>query len=168
MLERLRYSTLQSGLVLFWAIWLTIATLTNVFDALNQLGLIPDGFTFASYNYDLLAGTVAAHGVPPVGAVVLFGGVLAWEMLASFLLWRAWAVMRRGEPGTASEVTQAFVVSLALWCTFLIATELTVNYVTAPTHKSTLIAQLATLLVIRSAADNAEQSRSTLPPASQR
>lgn len=166
MLERLRYSTLQSGLVLFWAIWLTIVTLTNLFDALNQLGLLPEGITFVSYNFDLLTVTVGAHGVPPAGAVVLFGGVLVWEMLASVLFWRAWAVMRRGEPGTAPEVTQAFVVSLALWCSFLIATELTVNFVTAPTHKSTLIAQLVTLLVIRSAAHNGEQRSSILPPAS--
>lgn len=166
MLERLRYSTLQSGLVLFWAIWLTIITLTNLSDALNQLGLLPEGFTFVSYNFDLITVTVGAHGVPTAGAVILFGGVLVWEMLASILLWRGWAVMRRGEPGTAPEVTQAFVVSLALWCTFLIATELTVNYVTAPTHKSTLIAQLATLLVLRSASHVGEQRSSALPPAS--
>jgi hypothetical protein len=47
---------------------------------------------------------------------------------------------------------------LALWAAFLIATEATVNYVTAGTHKETLIAQLATLLVIRSGARSGEES----------
>ena len=37
----------------------------------------------------------------------------------------------------------------ALWAAFLIATELTVNYATAGTHKATLTAQLVSLIVIR-------------------
>ena len=57
--------------------------------------------------------------------------------------------MRRGAPGTAPEVTQAFAVGLALWAAFLIATELTVNYATAGTHKVTLIAQLVSVMVVR-------------------
>lgn len=152
MLTRLRSSTLQSGLVLFWAIWLSVVTLTNAFDALKQLAVLPEDFTLASYNFKLVKDTVGAHGLPGHVAAVLFAGVLAWELLASALFWRAWAAMRRGHSGSAGEVTQAFTVSLALWAAFLIATEVTVNYATAGTHKSTLIAQLATLLVIRSGA----------------
>jgi hypothetical protein len=150
MLRNFRFSTLPSGLVLFWAIWLSIVTLTNVFDAMNQFGLLPDGFTMAAYNFALVVETVGAHGVPAIIGAVLFAGVLVWEFLGSALLWRAWYVMRQGASGTAIEVTQAFTVNLALWAAFLIATELTVNYVTAGTHKTTLIAQLATLLVVRS------------------
>jgi len=149
MLDRLRFSTLQSGLVLFWAIWLSIVTLTNAFDALRQLGILPQDFTFASYNFSLVKDTVGAHGVSTRVAAVLFAGVLAWEFLASVLLWRGWLAMWHGRQGTAVEVTQGFAVSLGLWAAFLIATEVTVNYATAPTHKMTLIAQLASLLVIR-------------------
>ncbi len=149
MLTRLRFSTLQTGLVFFWAVWLTIVTLTNLTDALKALGLLPDTFGWASYNYALVRDTVGAHGVPAAFAAVLFAGVLAWEVLAAGLLWRAWNMMRRGAPGTAPAVTQAFAVNLALWGAFLVATELFINYATAATHKSTLIAQLATLLVIR-------------------
>lgn len=150
MLSRIRFSTIQSGLVLFWAIWLTLITATNFFDALKQLGVLPDGFTFASYNFALVQGTLAAHGIPVVIAAILFGIVILWELVASGLLWRAWMVMRKGASGTAPEVTRAFFVSLALWAAFLIVTEATVNYLTAETHKGTLIAQLATLLVVRS------------------
>lgn len=148
-----RFSTIQIGLVLFWALWLTLVTITNTFDALKQLGVLPASFTLASYNFDLVKSTVGAHGVPSTIAAVLFAGVIAWEALASMLLWQAWSVMRRGEPGTAPEVTRAFAVSLALWAAFLIATELMVNYTTAGTHKSTLIAQLVTLLVVRASRD---------------
>ncbi len=149
MLSNLRYSTIRAGLLLFWAVWLSLVTATNLFDAMKQLDLLPEGFTLASYNFALVVETVGAHGVPAAVAAFLFAGVIAWEALASILFWRAWAACRRGEPGTAQEVTQAFVVGLALWAAFLIATEATVNYVTAATHKSTLIAQLATLVVVR-------------------
>jgi hypothetical protein len=158
MLSNLRYSTLQAGLLVFWAIWLTLVTLTNFADALRKLGILPAEFRLASYNFDLVKDTVGAHGVPTAIAVVLFAGVIAWELLASVLFWRAWTVVRRGGSGAAPEITQAFVVSLALWAAFLIATEATVNYVTAGTHKETLIAQLATLLVIRSGARSGEES----------
>jgi hypothetical protein len=150
MLERLRDSTLRSGLVLFWALWLTIVTVTNLTDALKQLGLLPDEWKFASYNYALVVETVGAFGVPASIAAALFGGVILWQAVAAGLLWRAFSVLRLGGDGHAAEVTQAFVVNLALWSAFLIATELTVNYVTAGTHKGTLLAQLATLLVLRS------------------
>jgi hypothetical protein len=151
MLAKLRFSTIQAGLVLFWAIWLTLVTLTNLADAMRQMGVLPSDFKFASYNFDLVKKAVGVHGVPTV-AIVLFAGIIVWELLASFLFWRAWSVMRRDGKGAALEVTQAFAVSLALWAAFLIATEVTVAYETATTHKTTLIAQLASLLVVRAGA----------------
>lgn len=153
MLKSIRFSTLQTGLVLFWAVWLSVVTLTNVTDGLRQIGVLPDGFGWASYNFDLIRETVGAHGVPVAGAAVLFLGVILWEVLASALLWRAWNAMRRGAAGTAAEVTQAFAVSIALWCAFLVATEVFINYATAGTHKATLVAQLVTLWVVRIRSD---------------
>jgi hypothetical protein len=150
MIDGLRFTSIQKGLLLFWAVWLSLVALTNLFDALRQLGALPDGWTLASYNYDLVVQTVVAHGVPVAVAAVLFAAVIVWQVAAAGLFWRAFGSMARGRPGTSHEVVQAFAVSLALWAAFLIMTEATVNYVTAGTHKTTLIAQLASLLVIRS------------------
>ena len=151
MLAKLRFSTIQTGLVLFWAIWLTLVTHPNFADAMRQLDVLPSDFKLASYNFDLVKKTVGAHGIPTSVAGVLFAGVILWELLGSILS-RAWRVMRRHGNGAAAEVAQAFAVSLALWAAFLIATEATVNYETAATHKTTLIAQLASLLVVRASA----------------
>ena len=149
MLAGLRFASIQIGLVLFWAIWLTVVTTTNILDAMKQLGALPARFAVVSYNFELIEKTVGAHGIPTTVAAVLFAGVVAWELLASVLLWRAWLTMYRGAPGTAPEVMQAFAVSLAIWAAFLIATEMTVSYATAATHKATLTAQLVSLIVIR-------------------
>ena len=102
----------------------------------SRLGALPAGFTLVSYNFELVKKTLGAHGVPTLIAAFLFAGVIAWELLASALLWRAWLAMHRGAPGTAPEVMQAFAVSLAVWAAFLIATELAVNYATAAPHKA--------------------------------
>ena len=131
MLAKLRFSTIQTGLVLFWAIWLTLVTLTNFADAMRQLDVLPSDFKLASYNFDLVKKTVGAHGIPTSVAGVR---------------------PSRCSTGSTSPRKRAFAVSLALWAAFLIATEATVNYETAATHKTTLIAQLASLLVVRASA----------------
>jgi len=149
MISKLRSSSIRTGLLLFWAIWLTLVASSNLADALKRFGLLPEGWTFVSYNFELVAKTVGAHGVPVWVAAILFGGVIVWEWLAAVLFWRAFGASRRGGEGLTPEAAQAFTVSLALFAAFLIATEATVNYLTAPTHMSVLTAQLATLLVIR-------------------
>jgi hypothetical protein len=40
-MAKLRFSSIQSGVVLFWAIWLTAVTTTNVFDAMKRVGALP-------------------------------------------------------------------------------------------------------------------------------
>ena len=149
MVTTLRFSSIQKGLLLFWAAWLSLVALTNVLGGLKALGALPQGWTLASYNHGMVVATVGAHGVPAGVAAVLFAGVVAWEALAAVLFWRAFAALLRGRPGTADEVSRAFAVSLALWAAFLLATEATVTYATAPTHMGILIAQLLTLLVVR-------------------
>lgn len=149
MIASLRFSTIRTGLVLFWSIWLTLVASSNTTDVLKRIGLLPEGWSFVSYNFDLIVQTVTPHSVPVWGAAILFGGVIVWEWLAAILFWRAFTALRRTEAGLPPEVAQAFTVSLALFAAFLIATEATVNYLTAPTHMSVLIAQLTSLLVIR-------------------
>ncbi len=154
MLTNLRFSTLQKGLLLFWSIWLTLVATTNLLDALKQLGALPASWTLASGNYNLIAAAVGFHGAPAIVAALLFAIVILWQLLASLLFWRAFGSMLGGKPGTSDEVTRAFTVSLALWAAFLIATEATLTYTTAATHMRLLIAQIATLLLIRSKITN--------------
>lgn len=149
MLSRLTYVSLQRGLVLFWATWLTLVAGTNIADALRQVGALPAGFTWASYNYRLIVDTVVNQGAGADFAAILFAGVIVWEVLAVVLLWRAWIALGRGADGTAPEIVQAFLVSIALFAAFLVATEVFVMYETATSHKLTLVAMLVSLVVVR-------------------
>lgn len=149
MLDRLRYRTIQSGLLLFWALWTSLALLTNVLDVLKRVGVLPIDFRLVSGNYQLVSSTLSAQYIPELFSVILFGGVLAWQGLAALLLWQAFGDFRRRGDGGSAVVERAFVVSLALWAAFLWADEALVAYIVEGSHMRVLVAQLVTLLVVR-------------------
>lgn len=149
MFSLLTYAALQRGLVLFWAVWLSLVAGTNVADALIQLEVLPAGFTWASYNYQLVADTIARQGMGSEFAGILFASVITWQLVAVSLLWRAWAGLSRETPGSSPAVIQAFVVTIALFAAFLVSTEVFVTYDTATSHKLTFVSLLVSLVVVR-------------------
>jgi hypothetical protein len=137
-----RTHLLRSGILLFWAAWYTVVTLTNVFDALKAFGLVPAGWTLASGNYGLMLKVTAIHGTPTAVVALLFLGVILWEAGAAVLFWRAWA--SRGEA-----MVRAFLVGLALWAAFTLADEIFIAYPLEATHLRLFAVQLLSLLAIR-------------------
>ncbi len=139
---------LKSGLLLGWAMWLSVVTLTNVTDALKALDVLGDDFGFASGNWPYLEGTTAIHETPTWINAILFGGVIGWELLGSALFWWAWLAYRRGASRSSEPVMAAFVVSAALWVAFTIVDEIFFAFDAENTHRLILVALLASLVVI--------------------
>ena len=140
--------TLKRGLLFFWAAWLTIVLLTNVFDLLKQVGVLGQSWTFASGNYGFMAATTAVHALPDALVMLLFVGVVLWEALAAGLLWQAFAAFRAGRATTLARVDTAFAVSLALWAAFMLADEIFLAFDVEATHMRIFAAQIVTLLAI--------------------
>jgi hypothetical protein len=134
---------LKRILLLSWAVWLTVVLATNVLDAGKALGLLGEGWVFASGNYRFLAETTARYGTPGWLNGLLFAGVISWEGVAAALFWRAWWAF----PGR-SALYAAFTMSLGLWAAFLVADEVFIAYAVEATHLRLLTAQLATLLAV--------------------
>ncbi|MEP7291567.1 MAG: hypothetical protein ABI835_07270 [Chloroflexota bacterium] len=141
--------TLKRGLLFFWSLWLTIVLLTNVTDLLKQAGVLGADWSLASGNYGFMQATTAIHHLPDALVLILFLGVIVWEALATLLLWRAFAAFRGAAAGGLDAVYSAFAVSLALWAALMIADEILIAYSVEGTHMSILVAQIATLLLIR-------------------
>lgn len=131
-------------LLLLWAVWLSVVLATNVVDGCKALGLLGEGWVFASGNYRFLAETTARYGTPAWVNGVLFLGVVCWEGLAALLFWAAFA---RG-PSRRGSLYAAFIASLTLWGAFLVADEVCIAYPVEATHLRLLTAQLVTLLAI--------------------
>jgi predicted anti-sigma-YlaC factor YlaD len=140
--------TIPRGLLFFWAAWLSLVTLTNVLDGLKSLRMMPTGWAFASGNYAFMASVTAKYGTPTAVTAMLFVGVVAWELLAAVLFWRAFAAHRADAATAGDAVRQAFTVSLALWAAFMLADEVFFAFDAEGTHVHLLIAQLASLLTI--------------------
>lgn len=143
---RFSLKTLKRGLVLGWAAWLTVVFLTNLFELLKVLNILPESWAFASGNFGFIQATTAIYTVPDTLNLLLFVGVVVWEALAALLLWRAFAGYS-GRAGLA-DINTAFAVSLALWVAFMLADELLMAYDIEATHMRIFTSQIVTLLAI--------------------
>ena len=76
---------LVRALLLFWALYFTVVTLSNLTDLLRVGGVLPTGFTWVSGNHGYIASSIARVGVPAGLAAPLLAGVIAWITLAALL-----------------------------------------------------------------------------------
>jgi hypothetical protein len=139
-------NTLKRGLLLFWALWMTIVLLTNLADLGQHVGLGAN-WPFVSGNYALIAQTVAIYTLPESLALILFIGVIVWEAWSAFLLFRAFAAFHGA--GSQQALYNAFAVSLALWAALVLADEIFIAYSYEGTHMGIFTSQLVTLLAVR-------------------
>ena len=77
--------TLKLGLVSFWGLWLLIVFLTNLFEGLKLLRIVPPYWKFASQNFQAVAQATGAYHAPPWVPQLLFLGVLLWQFVALML-----------------------------------------------------------------------------------
>jgi hypothetical protein len=138
---------LKRALLLFWAAWLSVVFTTNVLDGCKALGLLGEGWAFASGNYRFLAETTARYGAPAWVNGILFLGVICWEGAAALLFWLAWLRFRTKEGGRRV-LYAAFTAGLGLWAAFLVADEVCIAYPVEGTHLRLFTAQLVTLLAV--------------------
>ncbi|MGQ0570149.1 MAG: hypothetical protein ACT4P5_11605 [Armatimonadota bacterium] len=81
---------------------------------------------------------------------MLFAGIIAWEGLVTFLMWRAFGTFGGvgHQPGLQA-LYAAFAAGFAQFGAFVIADELFISYPVAATHMRIILLMLTSLLVIR-------------------
>ena len=137
---------LARGLLLFWALWLSVVSASNTVDALQAAGVLAPGLSFASGNFALVADSLSVYSLPRACAAGLFALVLILEITASALFWRAAVV---AEP----KAIEPFFVAIGLFCAFLVFDEVLLVYRRYPgletTHFAVLSALILSLVLIR-------------------
>jgi hypothetical protein len=116
--------TLARALLLFWAIWFSIVLASNVADALAAAELVPASGRFASGNFALIAESISVYSASRAWAAVLFALVLALELAAAGLFWRA---ALEAKPAR-SRILPAFLAGIVLFCGFLVCDEFLLLY----------------------------------------
>lgn len=143
---------LKLGLVIFWAVWSSVVFLTNVTDALREMGVLPPEYPLASGNYAAVVEVTAIYPLPGAVAGLLFTIVLVWEGGNAALFWRALRLRTRWQGGDLRSVNTAFIVALALWAAFMVMDEVFLAYKVASfeqTHRAIFIAMLVSFLAVR-------------------
>jgi hypothetical protein len=150
---------LRTLVLLFWALWLSIVTASNLTNALRVAGVLPASFAFASSNFELVQTSTAIYHAPRALVWMLFAGVIAWEGLAAALFFRALLLVRRSARGGGGDeasvepgLVAAFATAMALFAAFMLADELLIAYPLQATHMRTFIALGVSWLVARAAA----------------
>ena len=139
---------LKQGILLFWALWLTVACLANTCDGLKACHVLGAGWKFASGNYALMVETTQKYHTPLWLNAMLFFGVILWQGCSALLFWSAFSAFQGVHQPGGHTLYQAFPVSLALWAAFIIIDELFLAYETEDTHLRVFTAQAISLLLL--------------------
>lgn len=131
----------------FWAVWWSLVFTTNLFDGLIRMGVLGDGWTFASGNYGYLVEITSVHNTPDFVVAVLFAGGVAWELAVAVLMWLAFSGYIRGSP-SRSGIYRAFVPAVGFFSAFLVLTEVFIAYSLADTVVRLFVAVLVSVFVI--------------------
>ena len=143
-------TTIKQGIILFWAVWLTLVVILNLLDVLKNTGVLSTNWKFNSGNFPFMQAVVKVYGTPNAVTWALYAGAIIWEIIAIGLLWAALGTF---DPNNLRLVNLAFLVNLALWAVFVIMDEIFLAFLVPgfnimETHRSLFTANLVSLLAI--------------------
>jgi hypothetical protein len=142
----LTLSVLKQGILLLWAIWLSMVTVMNILEALKASRILPESVK-ASANWTLMLRVTSVYKTPVWINGVMFAGVILWEAVASVLLWAAFFT------GNIDTATTALILCIALWGAFILVNQLFLVFTTEPAvatvHRDLFVVFVVSLLAIR-------------------
>jgi hypothetical protein len=142
----LSIAQIKTGVLLVWALWLSMVTLMNGLEALKALNVLPINFQTSS-NWSLMLRVTQTYRTPVWLVAVLFALVIVWELLTTVALWVA---IFSGSPEVA---TTALGLLTLLWGGFMLANQFYMAWLTDPglvaAHRSLFGVSLVSLLVFR-------------------
>jgi hypothetical protein len=141
-------TVLKRGLLCFWAIWLSIVTLTNLLNALQVIGALPASFQFTSGNYQWINSVMDPLAVPRGLQGFLFAGVIGWELICAVLFWAAVGAYRNRSLTEERVTLWACALNLALWSAFQALDEVFLAYQPEAVHRVIFGNQLLTVLFL--------------------
>ena len=140
--------SVKLALVAFWGLWYLIAFSTNLCEGLRALRILPQTWPFASGNLGGITQAMKTYSASLSLSVLLFCGVLCWQLLCVILF--GWAIVSSlsAESLNLRAVNVAFLGGLGLWAAFMIADEILKQYEVEHSHVLFFIAQLVTFIAI--------------------
>lgn len=142
-------AALKRVLILYWAVWLSVVVITNIFNGLIILDVLGSSWEITSGNYGFIAQTTKIYDIPRIVNEFLFLGVIIWETVGAILLWRAFTRFRGTTESSMRPVYLAFIVTISLFAAFTVVTEIFIAFNAETTFRRIFIAQLLSVYVIQ-------------------
>ncbi len=141
-------NTLKFGLIAFWGLWFLLVILTNIFESLKALRVLPENWQFNSTNYSLITKATAKYSFPAWLNGALFAGAILWQIVILALYWLAFQSSLAASKLNLKQVDMAFIVSIGLWAAFILTDEVFRTYQGERAHRTLFTMQLITLIAI--------------------
>ncbi len=112
-------------LLLFWAFWSGLISLSNIFDALKNLHILPDSFKFVSGNFSYITQAASIYLFPVWLNGFLFFIVILLEIILTVLFLKAFL---KFEKLREEVVYPPFIAGIILFGGFILMDEALIAY----------------------------------------
>jgi hypothetical protein len=143
---------LKQGIILFWALYMSLVVILNLFDAAKILKFLPATWKFSSGNFWFIEQVTKMYSTPSWINGVLFAGAIVWEIVNTVMLW---AALLAFDGSSYASVNSALIVGLALWAAFMVIDEFFLAWSVAignsnamEGHRSLFVSWLVCLMAI--------------------
>ena len=136
------------GIVLMWALWTTIVTVTDLFDLFVQLQVLQAHFSAASGNFALVEHFLDHYRInyAPL-AYTIFITINGWIGITAIVYWRAITAFHgHNQVSYARYTILGFLLNMGLCACFLIADEIFIQYAAGHSHMNRLMFMLLTFV----------------------
>ena len=138
---------LKRIIIAFWALWWTLAFLTDFLGGLYFLNLFTESWVPHS-NYPILVTSLAQYHVPNWLPIVFFVGIIGWSLVSALAFIVAALTPRQPLQRWRAKVNAAFIISLSLWFGFFIADQVVMMFDLEQNHMVQGGFQLLTFIAI--------------------
>lgn len=137
--ERL-FRFFAQGIILMWALWISMVFLTDFCNLLVGFGLLPTNFPVSSHNLDWIHTFLKFYRLDnDVLSMLLFSIINLWVAIIVILYWWAFISYYTHRRYYVYRTMQAFIVNTSLFACFLVADELFIQYEAAHVHMNRLL-----------------------------
>lgn len=145
--ERL-FRIFAQGILLMWALWMSIVSLTDCFNLMVEFNILPPNFPASSHNIDLIRTFLKLYSLDNnVLCMILFVIINIWAILIALFYWRAFISYYACRHYYVYRTMQAFILNLSMLVFFLIADEVFIQYDAAHIHMARLLYLFTSLIV---------------------
>lgn len=160
--ERL-FRIFAQGIILMWALWISIVFLTDFCNLMVGFGLLPANFPASSHNLDWIHRFFKLYRLDnDLLCLILFSIINLWVMIIAVLYWRAFISYYTCGNYYVYRTLQAFILNTALFVCFLVADEIFIQYQAGHSHINMLLYIFTSLIAFLYLLDKKHQKSSLM------